>query len=68
MPIQLLGLEVHLRRAVVGTAETGGRAGGEEHRLGQLRFAGATLADDRDTSQPPDFLDCHSVHLDETVS
>src|SRR5216683_7420059 len=56
-------LEVHRRRAIVGAAEPGGCTGSEEHRVGELRLAGSTLAYDGDSSKPSDFLHSHSDYL-----
>ena len=47
------GLEVHRGGAVVGTPEPWRRAGGEQHRVGELGLAGTALADDCDCSEPP---------------
>ena len=60
-PMQLFRLEVHCGRAVVGPPLPAERAGGKQHRLGQLGFAGRTLTDDRDASQTSDFLHSHGV-------
>ena len=51
MPAELLGLRIHQSRTIVRTTEAIGRPGGEEYRFGQLRFACAALADNRDGSE-----------------